>query len=198
MFSQVHPNLERSRGGVGIGLALVRGLLEMHHGAIEVHSEGANRGSEFIVRLPVAGTQPAPAAQATLRSAPIGRSSCRILVADDNRDLALSLATLLRLKGHEVTVAHDGAEAVRLAEAVRPHLALIDIGMPGTNGYEAAREIRERPWCRSMRLVAMTGWGQESDKQRTREAGFDDHLTKPVHEEDIERLLAERDAHHGG
>jgi CheY-like chemotaxis protein/anti-sigma regulatory factor (Ser/Thr protein kinase) len=191
MFSQVDSALERSQGGLGIGLALVRGLVEMHGGTVEARSEGRGKGSEFVVRLPAAGgttTRDAgPPGESGKAPAPPGR---RILVADDNRDAADSLAEMLRLGGHEVHAAHDGLEAVEAAGWFRPEVAVLDIGMPRLNGYEAARRIREQPWGRAMTLVALTGWGQEEDRRRAAEAGFDHHLTKPVDPAALDTLLA--------
>jgi PAS domain S-box-containing protein len=190
MFSQAAPALERSDGGLGIGLSLVRGLVELHGGTVEAHSEGLGQGSEFVVRLPMteapvtAGRH--PAGEKTLAGS---RPMCRILVADDNRDSADGLGTLLELKGFEVITAHDGLGAVQSAATFRPDVALLDIGMPGLNGYEAALRIRQTPWGKNMVLIAITGWGQEEDKQRAKEAGFDHHLTKPVDTADLERLL---------
>jgi PAS domain S-box-containing protein len=192
MFSQVKTALERSQGGLGIGLALVKGLVEMHGGTVEAGSEGPGKGSEFIVRLPVAGDRLAPeSAQPRSGEQAAGGHRKRILVADDNRDAADSLTMLLRLGGHEVHAVHDGQEAVDAAGWFRPDLALLDIGMPKLNGFEAARRIREQPWGRGMMLVAITGWGQEEDKRRAAEAGFDIHLTKPVDPATLEKVLAE-------
>jgi PAS domain S-box-containing protein len=190
MFSQAAPALERSQGGLGIGLSLARGLVEMHGGTIEARSEGPGKGSEFIVRLPVAdrssdrGASPAGAGSCS--------PTCRILVADDNRDAADSLAMMLRLLGHEVHAAYDGPEALEAAGWFRPDVALLDLGMPKLNGLEVARHIRGQPCGRGMFLVAVTGWGQEEDKRRAAEAGFDHHLTKPVEPAQLEKLLAER------
>jgi PAS domain S-box-containing protein len=191
MFSQVEPALERAHGGLGIGLALVRALVELHGGTIEARSAGIGRGSEFTVRLPVADTP----VRARQEPGVAGTKSCvgpkcRILVADDLRDSADSLATVLRLAGHDVQTAHDGLEAVRAAATFRPDVALLDIGMPKMNGYEAARHIRGQPWGKNMVLVAVTGWGQEEDRRRTAEAGFDHHLIKPVESATLENLLA--------
>jgi PAS domain S-box-containing protein len=191
MFSQVTPALERSQGGLGIGLALVKGLVELHGGSVEAHSGGTGLGSEFTVRLPIVD---APV-QATQKSDDIGEKSgfggrCRILIADDLRDSVDSLAMMLRLVGHDIQTAHDGLEAVQAAATFRPDVALLDIGMPRMNGYEAARHIREHEWGKSMILVALTGWGQEDDKRRATEAGFDHHLTKPVEPAALEKLLA--------
>jgi PAS domain S-box-containing protein len=192
MFSQLKTALERSQGGLGIGLSLVKGLVEMHGGTVEARSEGPGKGSEFIVRLPVAGDRLAPEPQEPGRGEqPAARHRRRILVADDNRDAADSLTMLLRIGGHEVHAVHDGEEAVDAAAWFRPDLALLDIGMPKLNGFEAARRIREQPWGGGMTLVAVTGWGQEEDKRRATEAGFDLHLIKPVDPAALEKVLAD-------
>jgi signal transduction histidine kinase/CheY-like chemotaxis protein len=190
MFSQVASALERSQGGLGIGLSRVKGLIEMHGGSIRARSEGLGQGSEFVVRLPVAdgstasmSQQPASGEKAT------AKPRRRILVADDNRDAADSLAMMSRLAGHEVHAAHDGQDAVGAAAWFRPDVALLDIGMPKLNGFDAARRIREQPSGKDMVLVAITGWGQEEDKRRATEAGFDHHLTKPVDPAALEDLL---------
>ncbi|HET8875314.1 MAG TPA: ATP-binding protein [Casimicrobiaceae bacterium] len=182
MFSQMHGSLDRAEGGLGIGLALVKGLVELHGGRVEAHSAGLGHGAQFSVRLPLPppGDAPeAPAGGGGHAEAPDMRHA-RILVADDNRDAASSLATLLMLDGHDVRVANDGARALVEAESFRPHIALLDIGMPMHNGYDVARAIRAAPWGRSMVLVAVTGWGQSEDKRRAKEAGFDHHFTKPL------------------
>ncbi|MBL8798514.1 MAG: PAS domain S-box protein [Planctomycetia bacterium] len=192
IFSQVVPALERSQGGLGVGLALVRGLVELHGGTVEARSAGPGQGSEFVVRLPAAEA-PAPATPppAVASESNDGSTRRRILVVDDNRDAAASLAMFLQLIGHDVQIAHDGPEALEMAGAFAPEVVLLDIGMPRMNGYDAARHIRAQPWGQSMFLVALTGWGQESDKQQAREAGFDLHLTKPVEPEALEKVLAE-------
>jgi signal transduction histidine kinase/ActR/RegA family two-component response regulator len=196
MFSQVDSALERSQGGLGIGLSLVKGLIGMHGGSVEAMSDGPGTGSTFIVRLPVLvgspassrnGEQPPTGAGGPAR----GSAGCRILVVDDNRDSAESLALLLRLAGHEIQAAHDGLEAVEAAGWFRPDVVLLDIGLPKLNGYEAARRIREEPWGREMVLVALTGWGQDEDKHRAQEAGFDHHLTKPVDPTALQSLLTD-------
>ena len=186
MFSQVAPAIERSEGGLGIGLALSRGLVELHGGSIAVRSAGAGQGSEFTVSLPclVAPDAPAPAAASAPERAEAPRS---VLIADDNRDALESLAALLSMHGHEVHVAADGGEALAQAERVRPDVVLLDIGMPGLTGYEVARRIRASGWGQQMLLVALTGWGQAEDQARARAAGFDHHITKPL---DLENLLA--------
>jgi PAS domain S-box-containing protein len=190
IFSQITPALERSDGGLGIGLSLVRGLAELHGGNVEARSAGAGMGSEFIVRLPVAeGPAREQQAQNSDQQRHRAGPKCRILVADDNRDSADGLSTLLELKGYEVQTAHDGLDAVQSAAAFRPDVALMDIGMPRVNGYEAARRIRQKGWGKGMVLIAITGWGQDEDKQRAKEAGFDHHLTKPIEPAELEKLL---------
>jgi len=178
MFVQVPVALGRAQGGVGIGLALARGLVELHGGTISAHSDGPGRGSTFSVRLPLALGRPDAAAV----SAPTPRRTPprRVLIVDDLRDNADTLAMMLRAAGHEVHVTYDGASAVAAAARLRPEVALLDIGMPGVNGYEACRRIREQPWGRDVLLIAQTGWGQASDREKAVEAGFDRHLLKPV------------------
>jgi CheY-like chemotaxis protein len=189
MFSQVDRPIERSTGGLGIGLALVRGLVEMHGGTVTAASDGS--GSTFTVTLPVlaAAPEPGPTAPPAAEDGPrpAGR---RVLVVDDNRDGAESLAEMLRLLGHEVRTAHDGVEAVGAAAAFRPGLILMDVGMPRLNGLDATRRIREQPWGRDVAIVALTGWGQENDRERSRQAGCDGHLVKPVELADLQRVLA--------
>jgi PAS domain S-box-containing protein len=192
MFSQVDRTLERTTGGLGIGLALVRGLVEMHGGTVAAASDGPGRGSTFTVRLPVVpAADPGPRPEAPAANGrPAGGGPRRVLVVDDNRDAAASMAQMLRLLGHEVSTAHDGAEAVEAAEGFRPDVVLMDVGMPRLNGHEATRRIRERPWGRGVRVVALTGWGQDVDRVRSKEAGCDGHLVKPVSLSDLERALA--------
>ena len=187
MFYQVDRSLERSHGGLGIGLTLVKRLVEMHGGTIEARSPGADRGSEFVVRLPVLAGEPARAEEREPEEA--RPASRRILVVDDNRDSAESLALLLQVTGNDVRTAFDGLEAVEEAERFRPDVVLLDIGMPRLNGYEAARRIRDEPWGKEMLLIAQTGWGQEEDRRRSQEAGFDAHLTKPVDHLKLLKLL---------
>jgi len=193
MFSQAAPALERSGGGLGVGLALVRGMVELHGGSIEARSEGLGRGSEFVIRLPAAASpvHEQPRRAVDERESRQG-SRRRVLIADDHRDSTDSLSLLLELRGHEVWTANDGQEAVEAARTHHPDVALLDIGMPELNGYEVARRIRQEPWGKRMRLVAITGWGQDDDKQRARAAGFDYHLTKPVSLDELEDLLAIR------
>jgi PAS domain S-box-containing protein len=191
LFLQVETALERSQGGLGIGLSLARGLVELHGGTIEARSAGPGKGSEFTVQLPIVAEQGKAAHEpASSGEKPESSHKCRILVVDDLRDAADSMATMLRVIGHETRTAYDGLEAVQTAAAFRPHVVLLDIGLPKINGYEAARRIRSEPWGRNVALVALTGWGQEEDKQRSVEAGFDHHLTKPVDPAALEKLLA--------
>ena len=189
MFTQFPGHRDRSHGGLGIGLTLAKRLVELHGGTIEAHSEGPGRGSTFTVKLPSA----APAAAADLLPDDRPRlqtKSCRILVADDNPDAVEMLHLMLSLHGHSVTVASDGVLAVSLAASIKPQIAFLDIGMPRMDGYEAARQIR-KTLGPDVTLVALTGWGQDEDKRRSREAGFDHHLTKPPDPEVLERLIAE-------
>jgi signal transduction histidine kinase len=195
MFTQIDHTLHRSQGGLGIGLALVRELTEMHGGRVEGFSAGLGKGSEFVLTLPLrqdllAGLPPRER-EVTIPVEDLGKP-CRVLVVDDNRDAAQSLAAMLRLTGSEVETAHDGLQALRIAERFRPSLVLLDIGMPGMSGFEVARKIRAKPWGASIRLVAQTGWGQEEDRQRAREAGFDVHLTKPVDYASLMQLMPGR------
>lgn len=187
IFSQVEPALERSQGGLGIGLSLVRGLVELHGGTIEAHSAGLGKGSEFTVRLPIVQTPAEPDVE------PQGtRSSrkCRILVVDDLRDAADSLSAMLELLSHETRTTYDGVEAVHTAASFKPDIVLLDIGLPKMNGYEVARAIRSEPWANKVALVALTGWGQDDDRRRSTEAGFNYHLTKPAEPAALEKLLA--------
>ena len=193
LFVQAERRLDRSQGGVGIGLTLVKKLVEMHGGRVEASSAGPGRGSEFVVRLPAAD-DPRAEGQAAARSrsaVPPPLPCRRALVVDDNVDAADSLALLLRLSGQEVRVAHDGPTALLAAQAFRPELVLLDLGMPGMDGYEVARRLRQQPESRTALVVALTGWGQDSDRRRSAEAGFDRHLVKPVEPSDLEKLLAE-------
>jgi PAS domain S-box-containing protein len=187
MFSQVSPPIER-QGGLGIGLALARGLVELHAGVIQVSSPGSGKGSEFIVRLPLSSAvKPSNASSLPDLKAMGGGARRKILVVDDNLDAAESLSNLLQLMGQEVYEAHDGVEAICAADVFRPDVILLDLGLPKLNGYEAAREIRMRAGNRPLTIIAVTGWGQDEDKQRSAEAGFELHLTKPI---DATQLLA--------
>lgn len=192
MFSQVESALDRSKGGLGIGLALVRGLVQMHKGTVIARSEGLGKGSEFIVRLPrLLPSKPVTSESASSDELAPPGSQCRILLVDDNYDAARIFATMLKIMGHDVRTAHDGVEAVQMASAFQPQLVLLDIGMPRMNGYEAARRIRSEVWGQDMRLVAVTGWGQEEDRRRALDAGFDHHLVKPIEVTAIQKIIAE-------
>ena len=190
IFSQIEGIEGRSEGGLGIGLALVKGLAELHGGTVEARSAGLGQGSEFIVRLPVLAHR--SASVAVTDSAPVSQERRRVLIADDNRDAAESLSLLLELSGHDVRVAHLGQTALSLAQSFCPHVALLDIGMPDLSGYEVARELRQQPWAKGLQLIALTGWGQDDDRRRALQAGFDHHLTKPVDSDHLESLIASR------
>jgi PAS domain S-box-containing protein len=189
MFAQIDTALERSRDGLGIGLALVKTLVELHGGSVDVRSGGPGQGSEFVVRL---AAFPAETALPSSRGPVDVRTSepRRVLVVDDSLDAAQSMVMLLGFEGHDVHEAHDGAEAIRVAERVRPDVVLMDIGLPIMNGYEACRHIRSQPWGQTMLLVAMTGWGQDEDRERSSEAGFDVHLVKPVDHDELFGIIA--------
>jgi signal transduction histidine kinase len=194
MFSQVETALERSRGGLGIGLSLTQRLVEMHAGSVTARSDGLGHGSDFVVRLPLAsaatatGAPGAPAA--TPPPAEAGApATLRILIADDNQDAAETLAALLDFMGHEARCVHDGLAAVQAAVDYRPNLVLLDIGMPQLNGYEACRRIREAAQGAAMVMVAVTGWGQPEDRRKSADAGFDHHMVKPVDLAALETLV---------
>ncbi|HEX7184166.1 MAG TPA: PAS domain S-box protein [Thermoanaerobaculia bacterium] len=186
-FSQAPPGLDRSRSGLGLGLALVRRLIALHGGAVEASSEGIGRGAEIRLLLPLDGQDAAAAAQATKEGREMRSRRC--LLIEDNRDAAESMALLLQLVGHEAAVAYDGVQGLAKAREMRPEIVLCDIGLPGMDGYEVARILREDPELRSVCLIALTGYGQEEDQRQAREAGFDVHLTKPVDPETLRRIL---------
>jgi PAS domain S-box-containing protein len=189
MFMQVDRATNRSQGGLGIGLTLVRSLVELHEGTITVHSEGPGKGSEFIVRLPLAKADPASKQSPSPRGADHILPSRRILVVDDNVDSATSLGMLLKYLGADIQVAHDGPAALASIESYRPDVVLLDIGMPGMDGYEVAKRVRQRSEFDQVILIALTGWGQDEDRRRTREAGFDHHLVKPADISALQSLL---------
>jgi signal transduction histidine kinase len=181
LFTQVERSLDRAQGGLGIGLTLVRRLVEMHGGSVRASSEGPNKGSEFVIRLPLAGPTSSKGCASPQGEAPGGPgSSHRILLVDDNIDGAASLAMLLRELGHEVMVANDGAAALEVVGTFGPEVVLLDIGLPGMDGYEVARRMRRQPALQGLLLVALTGYGQDEDRRRSREAGFNLHLVKPL------------------
>jgi PAS domain S-box-containing protein len=192
MFTQVERTRERSQGGIGIGLTLVRQMVELHKGRVEAFSDGANRGSEFVVHLPLA-TEGARVRQidgVDRRQSAAGRTPLRILVVDDNRDSLTSMAMLLRMSGNDVRTASDGTTALEAAKAFQPEVVLLDVGLPGMNGYEVGRKIREMPEAKHTVLVAQTGWGQDEDRRRSAEAGFDAHLVKPVDPAALQKILS--------
>ena len=195
MFVQVDKSLERSHGGLGIGLSLVKRLVGMHGGSVEAFSRGAGLGAEFVVRLPLAkdGARAPRPVSVEMKSA-LAPKTQRVLVVDDNHDSATTLALLLNLMGHETRTASDGVEALEIAERFKPDVALLDIGMPKLNGFETARKMRAADYGRGMLLVALSGWGQDADRQKSSEAGFDLHLVKPVDVAEIQKLLARRRA----
>lgn len=191
MFTQVDGTKACSRDGLGIGLTLVRRLVEMHDGSIEVRNNARDPGSEFVVRLPV-DIQPTqkPRPRTSHQQGVPSLSGFRILVVDDNKASAEMMAMLLRLKGNEIRTANDGQEALEVAKTFHPQLVLLDIGLPKLNGYEVARQIHRQPWSQDVILVALTGWGQDEDRRRSLEAGFNFHIVKPVGIAALEKLLA--------
>ncbi len=188
MFTQVDRSLEKAQGGLGIGLNIARRLVEKHGGRITAESGGEGRGSRFVVRLPVAPADAAAVAAVDHTSPDSPRR--RVLVVDDNADAATSLSLMLESMGHETRTAQDGRDALAVAAGFRPELVLMDIGMPILNGYDACRQLREQPWGRDITIVACTGWGQEEDRQRSKDAGFDQHMVKPPNPSTLAHLIA--------
>ena len=194
LFVQERQGLDRAHGGLGLGLTIVRNLVQLHGGTVSAESGGMGKGSEFIVRLPLADAQRSPSAG--YESAPrLGLAAVagrRVLIVDDNDDSAAMLAEALRLQGHDVRVAHDGPAALAVSETFQPHVAILDIGLPVMDGYELAARLRQQPGLESLRLLALTGYGQESDSERSRAAGFHEHLVKPLDLRQLDRLLSVR------
>jgi len=191
MFTQVDRDSGRSEGGLGIGLTLVKRLIEMHEGSVEARSAGEGLGSEFVVQLPVISRRP-KVLKPVSRTAKKGQSSPnrRILIVDDNRDSAESLAMLLNITGNSTHMAHDGFEALEAVEKRRPDVILLDIGLPKLNGHDVCRHVREQPWGKDITVIALTGWGQEEDRRKSQEAGFNGHLVKPVNYDELLELLS--------
>jgi CheY-like chemotaxis protein len=191
MFTQVRSNLDRAQGGLGIGLSLVRRLVELHGGRVIAYSAGRGQGSTFTVRLPLRPARScAGATGPALAGAAAAGRALRVLVVDDNEDAADTLVALLGLLGHATCVAHDGPQGYRQAREFRPDLVLLDIGLPGMNGHDVARAIRRTPELDNVVLIALTGWGAAGDLAQSQEAGFDQHLTKPVSFEVLKQALA--------
>ncbi|MES2920585.1 MAG: PAS domain-containing protein [Verrucomicrobiota bacterium] len=188
MFSQIDQSIGRRSSGLGIGLALVKGLVELHGARIDVASPGENAGSTFTVRLPVTARESAPPSPEAGSDRP-PPTKLRVMVVDDSRDAALSLATLLEIQGNDVRTAHDGLEAVEVAGQFRPDVIFMDVGMPGLSGYEATRRIRACGWGKTIRIIALTGWGKESDRDESKAAGCDGHLVKPIGLEALKEIL---------
>jgi CheY-like chemotaxis protein len=187
-FTQGDRSLDRSRGGLGLGLAVVKGLVELHDGTVEAASEGPGRGAEFTVRLPVKAEEPALVRLAATVPAGVGEALC-VLIVEDNRDAADSLRMLLELSGHQVTVASTGPAAIEAARARCPDVVLCDIGLPGLDGYGVAAALRRDSATAKARLIALTGYGRDEDRDRSRQAGFDCHLTKPIDPAALQPLL---------
>jgi len=188
LFVQEHQNLDRSRGGLGLGLAIVKSLVELHGGRVEATSGGKGKGSTFVVRLLAAPVTTATS-PITGRTTRLSSAGISVLVVDDNVDAASLLSDLLELRGYTTRVAHDAPQALALANDFIPDVALLDIGLPAMDGYELARRLRALPGWSNVRLLAVTGYGQSSDRQRSKEAGFDHHLVKPIDVESLQRLL---------
>jgi signal transduction histidine kinase len=188
LFAQVDSTIDRAQGGLGVGLALVRSLVEMHGGTVSAHSDGPGKGSEFVVRVPLSTSPVEPADAPAVGSVP--RDGCRrVLVVDDNEDSAASMALLLQSVGHAASTANDGHAALEIAEQSRPEVVLLDLGMPGLDGYEVAKRLRSQPWGKDVLLIALTGWGQQEARDRSRTAGFDAHLVKPVEFDALLRIV---------
>jgi CheY-like chemotaxis protein/anti-sigma regulatory factor (Ser/Thr protein kinase) len=190
MFAQINCSVEQSQGGLGIGLNIVKRLVEMHDGSVTVKSGGNTQGSRFVVRLPALQSVTVDTLDDSGSEPKVKPARRRILIVDDNVDGATSLAEMLNMMGNDTQTAFDGGEAFAVTEAFRPDVVLMDIGMPKVNGYEACRRIRGEPWGQDIIIVAQTGWGQEDDKRKSQEAGFTFHMVKPIDHVDLEKLLA--------
>jgi CheY-like chemotaxis protein len=192
LFVQADKSSAKAQGGLGIGLTIVKNLIEMHGGSVQANSAGLGRGSEFRIRLPlVFAKRHEPTEPSSDRQPRPLAASRRLLVVDDNADSAATLATLLRLEGHEVQVARDGISALDMASSYGPEMVLLDLGMPGMDGYEVARRLRQQPGMENVVLAALTGWGNQEDRRRTAEAGFDHHLVKPIELSVLENLISQ-------
>ncbi len=189
LFTQAERSLDRSQGGLGIGLCLVQRLVDLHGGTVEVYSV-LGQGSEFVVRLPAMATSLPPSPSLSIQTAQPPATGCRVLVVDDSKDAAVMLAMLLEASGHEVRMAHDGPTALKATIDHRPDVVLLDIGLPGLDGFEVAKRIRQQPALKHILLVAVTGYGQESDRERSQDAGFDHHLVKPADFDTLQDILA--------
>jgi CheY-like chemotaxis protein/two-component sensor histidine kinase len=189
MFAQVEAQKARAEGGLGIGLALVKGLVELHGGRIEARSDGLGRGSEFVVILPRSIVVEREDSMNASAGAAVAPASKRVLIVDDHSDGADMLGVLLSQAGHEIHLAHSGPEALELAKKIRPQVAVLDIGLPGMTGYEVAERLRREAWGQDINLIAVTGWGNDEDRRRAIAAGFDMHMTKPVDPEALRKLI---------
>jgi CheY-like chemotaxis protein len=190
LFTQVHRSRELSEGGLGIGLSLVKWLVEKHDGSVTARSDGPGAGSEFVVRLPLVAADAKTEPRVGRMPGTTPGTAQKILIVDDNQDNAESLNLLLRLSGNDTQTAGDGVEAVEKAEEFLPDVILLDIGLPRMNGYETCRTIRQKPWGKDVIMVALTGWGQDEDRRKAKEAGFNGHMVKPVNHEDLLETLA--------
>jgi CheY-like chemotaxis protein len=193
MFSQVESAIDRAEGGLGIGLALVKGLVALHGGTVDVDSAGLGRGSRFTMRLPatvIVTTQTSPEDQARPSHLPAAAKR-KVLIADDNRDAAQVFALVLQASGYGTCIAHSGIEALEVGQRERPEVVILDIGMPGMNGYDVAQRFRAEDWGRDALILAVTGWGHDEDRHRAKAAGFDHHFTKPADIESVLRIVAE-------